>query len=140
MHTPRNIQAPYVANDFWNQWSSVNPRMALFIKVTPSENPYDPRDPIGFTSNSRDMVLPAHPDIVFKSTVGVTPSIVEHKLNDSGTLELTGIYREGIFERRDILAGRWDFASIEVFSACWDNLNLGELVHFRGNLGEFRDF
>lgn len=143
MHTPRNIQSPYVANDFWTQWGSVNPRMALFIKVTPKAF-WSGISPIGFTSNTRDMTLPAHTysgsPITFKSAVGITPSVVEQILDDPTNLEMSGIYQAGTFTQADVLAGKWDYAEIEVFSACWDNVNLGELVHFKGNLGDFKDY
>lgn len=143
MHTPRNIQAPNNANSFWTQWGSVNPRMALFIKVTPKAF-WSGVSPIGFTSNTRDMTLPAHTyggnPITFKSAVGITPSVVEQILDDPTNLEMSGIYQSGTFEQTDVLAGKWDYAEIEVFSACWDNVDLGELVHFKGNLGEFKDY
>lgn len=143
MHIPRNIQSPYTATDFWNKWSSVNPRMALFIKVTPSplsNNYASPLSVIGFTSNSRDMTLPGHAGVTFKSAVGITPSAIEMKLEEASSLEMQGMYTSGTFERNDIIGGLWDYAEIEIFSASWDNPNLGELVHFRGNLGEFKDY
>jgi len=141
-HTPRNIQSPYDANDFWDKWNSVNPRMALFIKVIPVPplEAVDPLPTIGFTSNSRDMTLPGHPGLTFRSAIGATPSIIEQKLNDAGSLEMTGIYQTGIFEREDVLSGRWDFATVEIFSACWETTGLGEFLHFKGNIGEFRDY
>ena len=141
-HIPRNIQSPYTATDFWNRWNSVNPRMALFIKVTPKDFATfsTPLDTIGFTSNTRDMELPGHSGVVFKSAVGITPSAIEQKLDESATLEMQGMYTDGTFERNDVLGGRWDFADVEVFSAPWDVPDLGELVHFKGNLSEFKDF
>ncbi|MBK8810743.1 MAG: DUF2163 domain-containing protein [Acidobacteria bacterium] len=138
-HTPRNIQAPNVAADFWTQWGSTNPRMALFVKLTPKAD-WTGVSAIGFTSNTRNMTLPGHPGVTFYSSPGITPTIVEQGLGDVANLELTGVYQTGIFERLDVIAGQWSFSEIEVFSACWNNTDLGELVHFRGNLGEFRDY
>jgi hypothetical protein len=138
-HTPRNIQAPYVAADFWEQWSSDTPRMALFIKVTP-QSFWTGASAIGFTSNTRNMTLPGHPGITFYSAPGVTPTLADQILGETSSVDFQGIYQTGIFERSDVIAGKWNFAEIEVFSACWDNTNLGELVHARGNLGEFKDY
>lgn len=139
MHTPRNIQSPYTASDFWNQWSSVTPRMALFIKVTPKAF-WSGVSALGFTSNTRDMTLPGHAGITFTSSPGITPSAVEQALDNATSLEMTGIYQSSSFTHADVMSGKWDFATVEIFSACWDNVNLGELVHFKGNLGEFKDY
>lgn len=138
MHTIRNKQGAYTDNDFWTQWSSVNPRMALFIKVTPKSF-WTGVSAVGFTSNSRDITLSWH-SMTFKSAVGINPSSVAHSLSEATQMEVTGIYQDTIFKRDDVIAGKWDYADIEVFSACWDNPSLGELVHFKGNLGEFKDY
>lgn len=139
LHSPRNIQTPYTADDFWNNWNSVNPKIALFILVTPKTF-WSGVAPVGFTSNTRDMTLPGHPGIVFKSSPAITPTAVEQILDEPENLEMTGIYQTGVFERRDVLAGKWNFATVEVFSASWGNVNLGELVHFSGNTGEVKDY
>lgn len=139
MHTPRNIQSPYTASDFWAQWSSVNPRMSVFLKITPQAF-WTGVSAIGFTSNTRDMTLPGHSGTTFKSAPGLTPSVLEQALDEAGNLELTGIYQAGSFTRADVAAGKWAYASVEVFSASWENVNLGELVHFKGNLGEVKDY
>lgn len=138
MRTPRNIQSPYTATDFWNQFTSVNPRMALFMKVTP----YLTTDlsVIGLTSNTRDMTLPGHPGITFKSAAGMMPSNAQQSINEDTTLEMTGIYSDDLFKRTDVLGGKWENARIEIFNACWDNTNLGELLIFTGFLGEVKDF
>lgn len=137
-HTPRNIQSPYTATDFWNRWSSVNPRMALFMKVSKVIGVTTVTQ--AFTSNTRDMELPGHPGITFRSAVGISPTAVQSMLNAVTTMELQGIYQSGIFERSDVIAGKWDFADVEIFSAAWDLPALGELVHFKGNLGDIKDY
>lgn len=138
-HTPRNIQAPNVAADFWAQWGSTNPRMALFVKITPKAD-WTGASAIGFTSNSRDMTLPGHPGVTFHSSPGITPTIVEQTLGETSTLELSGVYQTSIFERTDVISGKYSFATVEVFSACWDDTDLGELVHFKGTIADFKDY
>jgi hypothetical protein len=138
-HTPRNIQGSHTEADFWAQWSSVNPRITLFILVTP-QSFWTDISPIGFTSNTRDMTLPGHPGVTFKSSPGITPTVVEQVLGEAANLEMTGIYQSASFMKTDVLAGKWNFATIEIFSASWQNKDLGELVHFKGNLGEFKDY
>ena len=139
MHTIRNKQGGSTDTDFWNKWSSVNPRMAMFVKITPKPF-FTGVDPIGFTSNTRDMTLPGHGALVFKSAVGIAPSAIEQALENPTTFEVQGLYQSGLFEQDDVVRGKWDFATVEIFAACWDNTNLGELVLFKGNMGEFKDY
>lgn len=137
-HTPRNIQSPHVADDFWAQWSSVNPRMCMCVKVT-SKAEFG-SEVVAFTSNTRDMTLPGHSGVTFKASPSATPTLVEQALDEPTNMEITAIYNSDSFDQTEVLAGKWNFAEIEVFSTCWDNVNLGELLHFRGNLGEFKDY
>lgn len=139
MHTIRNKQGGNTDTDFWNKWSSVNPRMAMFVKITPKSF-FTGVDPIGFTSNTRDMTLPGHGALVFKSAVGIAPTAIEQALDNPTTFEVKGLYQSGLFEQEDVIKGKWDFATVEIFAACWDNLNLGELLLFKGNMGEFKDY
>lgn len=137
-HEPRN-QSGYVPADFWTQWGSVNPRMCLCVKVT-STAAFG-STVLGFTSNTRDMLLPVgHSGVTFKASPGMSPTVVEQSLDEPSNLEFTGVYQTGSFTQTDVIAGKWAFAEIEVFSVCWDNVNLGEFLHFKGNLGEFKDY
>lgn len=137
MHVPRNIQSPYVAADFWAKWDSVNPRMVLCVKVTSRA---DFGSAVrGFTSNTRNMTLPGHPGVTFKASPGLTPSVIEQSLDEPTNLDLSGIYNSDSFTHMQVMGGMWNFAAIEIFSVCWDNVNLGEFVHMSGNLGEFKD-
>lgn len=137
--TPRNIQMGYTATDFWNQWGSVNPRMATFVLVTP-QSFWTGQSAIGFTSNTRNMTLPGHPGITFYSTPGLSPSVIEMGLGEPVNLEMLGVYQSGLFTQTDVLAGLWDYAEYEVFVACWSNTDLGELLLDKGNLSDFKDY
>lgn len=140
MHTPRNIQSPYTSTDFWNNFSAVNPRMAVFMKVTPALNVG--LSTIGLTSNTRDMTLAGHTGITFKSAAGLMPSSFQQAMGDPTQLEMTGIFDSLLFDRDDVLAGKWENASVEIFVRSWDStaISYGELVLFKGFLGEFRDY
>jgi uncharacterized phage protein (TIGR02218 family) len=139
MHTPRNIQAPYTATDFWNNWNSVTPRMSLLIKITP-QTFWTSVSAVGLTSNTRNMTVPGHPGVTFYSTPGITPTQVEQVLDDPTNLEMTGIYQTGIFEQEDVAAGKWNFATIEVWSQSWQYPEYGELVHGKCKTGEIKDY
>lgn len=140
MHIPRFIQAGYIAADFWTQWDSDQPRMTLMVKVTPRPQFGGASAALGFTGNTRNMTLPGHSGITFKSTPAITPTLVESALDDASVMEFTGLYNADSFIHTEVLAGKWDFAEIEIFSVCWDNVNLGEFLHLRGNTGEFKDY
>jgi uncharacterized phage protein (TIGR02218 family) len=94
---------------------------------------------VGFTTNTRNMTLPGHPGVTFRATPGMTPTIIEQSLGEPTNLELSGIYTSNTFTQTDVIAGKWASAVIEVFSVCWDNVNLGELLHFKGHLAQFKD-
>ena len=139
-HVPRNVQSPYTAQDFWDRWNSVNPRMALFVKVTPRSIYAKPRmDPVGFTTNTRDMTLPAH-EITFRSAAGMIPSEMGQSFGETAVMEFQGMYASGIFTAEDVVAGVWNDAKVEIFASPWDDVNLGELVMFTGNLAEFEHY
>jgi hypothetical protein len=135
MHTPRNVQSPYTADDFWDRWNSVNPRMALFIKITPTRF-LSGAEVVGLTSNTRDIVLPGHPGLTFRSAAGMIPSEISQSFGEVPTMEFQGIYSDELFRPRQVMSGAFDDASVEIFTAPWDDPNLGELVLFTGNLAE----
>ena len=139
-HTPRNIQSGYDADDFWDNWNSTTPRIALFVKIIP-QGYFSAHDTIGLTSNTRDVVLPGHSGIVFKSAPAIMPTLVEQTLREPSNMEFTGVYSTGIFERTDVIAGKWDGAIVEIFSCSWDSTrkNYGELVWDKYNLADFKD-
>jgi len=140
-HIPRNIQAPYTEDDFWDKWSSETPRMALCIKVTPSPAFIGSAGlPVGITSNTRDMVLPGHPNLVFKSAAGMIPSEISQSFGETATMEFQGLYAANIFTPDEVLSGYWMDGFVEIFSVAWDNPNLGELVLFTGNLAEIEHY
>ena len=110
--------------------------MALFIKITPSDiygKPTD--DPIGLTSNTRDMTLPGH-SITFLSAAGMIPSEISQSFGEAATMEFQGLYSDNLFSAEDFLNGKFIDAFVEIFASPWDDVNLGELVFFTGNLAE----
>lgn len=114
--------------------------MALAIKITSkSEFGSVVR---GFTTNTRNTTLPGHVGVTFYSTPAMTPTIVEQGLDEASVLELTGVYTDSTtgFVQTDVAAGKWNNATVEVFSYCWDNTSLGELLHFKGNIAEIKDY
>ncbi|MFZ9272085.1 MAG: DUF2163 domain-containing protein [Ilumatobacteraceae bacterium] len=115
--------------------------MALFVKVTPRSIYAKPTmDPVGFTTNTRDMTLPGHSGISFKSAAGMIPSEMGQSFGETAVMEFQGMYATGIFTAEDVVAGVWNDAKVEIFASPWDDVNLGELVMFTGNLAEFEHY
>lgn len=137
MHEIRNKQGGNTDDDFWTQYGSVNPRMCLCVKIT--SRPEFGSDVVAFTSNTRDLTLPGHSGVTFRSTPGIVSTDVESALDEATNLEMTGIYNSDSFEQYEVLARKWDFAEVELFTVCWGDTDLGEFVNFAGNLGEFKD-
>lgn len=139
MNSVRNDQSGNT-NNFWTNLSSVNPRMAVFLKLTPALS--TGLTTIGLTSNTRDMTLAGHSGITFKSAPGFMPSSFEQAMDDPTMLEMTGIFDAVTFKRDDVLAGKWENASIEIFVRSWDDtaISYGELLVFKGFLGEIVDY
>lgn len=140
MYAIRNKQSPYTASDgyFWARYSSVNPRMALFVKVTPLAIFGGSSEAIGFTSSTRDMTLPGHAGMTFRAAPGISPTGVENQLDEPGNLEISGFFTAETISEAEILAGKWTFAEIEIFVACWDDTALGEWLVHKGYLGEMK--
>lgn len=138
MHAPRSIQSPYDADDFWEQWSSATPRMCVCVKVTSTAD--FGSEVRAFTSNTRSMTLAGHSGVTFKPTTAIATTLLEQALDEATNLEFRGAYHADSFVQSEVLAGKWNHAQIEVFSVSWDAPDKGELLHFKGHLGEFRDF
>jgi uncharacterized phage protein (TIGR02218 family) len=85
------------------------------------------------------MPLPEH-SIIFKSAPGITPTLIESALDEPTNLELTGIYNTDSFDHDEVMAGKWNHAEIEIFTACWGDTSLGEFLLGRLKLGEFKDY
>ena len=141
-HAVRNKQGGHVDADFWTQWDLTCPKMALCIKVTPATIYSTNLATLCFTSNSRDMTLPGHPGLTFKATPNVTPTTLETGMDEPSNINLTGIFGSTsvFFQEVDVLSGRWNYCDIEIFTACWDDTDLGEVLWHKGLLGEFKSF
>lgn len=95
---------------------------------------------LGFTSHTRDLAdLTGHPGVTFKSAQGLTPSTAEANSGLSvPNLEVDAILSAAAITESDILKGRWDYASFEVFIVNYKDLTMGDLVAHSGRFGEIK--
>jgi uncharacterized phage protein (TIGR02218 family) len=89
---------------------------------------------MGFTDHDRDITLDG---VTYKAATGFTPTATAS--DDSlavDNLDVEGMLASGSLTESDILAGKYDFAEIEVFLVNWSDLTQGKLILRTGWLGE----
>jgi uncharacterized phage protein (TIGR02218 family) len=138
-HEIRNYSGVYNSSSLLDHMAESSTTLALFGKIT--SVPYWGSESIGFTNNTRDVTLSAHDDLVFRSAPGLTPSVVEMMLGtESANMEnVLQFDVDGITEP-DIEAGKWNYASIELWLMNWNALEMGELVIASHIFGEIHNF
>jgi uncharacterized phage protein (TIGR02218 family) len=95
----------------------------------------------GFTDHDRDLDVSG---TTYRSTLGYTRSaIVTEAALNVDNLDVRGFLDPLGLSEADILAGKWDFATVNLFAVNWADLTQGTLKLRRGALGEVsvtRDF
>lgn len=86
------------------------------------------------------MTLDGHAGVTFKPTTGIDATVIEQSLDEPTQMEFSGAYHADSLTQTEVMVGKWNFADIEVFSVSWAYPDYGELLHFKGKLGEFKDY
>ena len=87
-----------------------------------------------FTDLDSDIVFAS---LTYLSIAGFTPSSVETKDNFSvDNVEVQGMFQTGYITAPDLLAGKYDFAEVEIFIVNYLDLSQGRMLLRRGRLGE----
>lgn len=89
---------------------------------------------LGFTDHDNDLLI----DVVsYKAASGFTPSAIQNTSSLSvDNLDIEGLLTSGNITEEDIMAGRYDFAEIEIFQVNYNDLSQGKIKLRRGWLGE----
>jgi uncharacterized phage protein (TIGR02218 family) len=88
----------------------------------------------GYTSHDVSLNVAG---LVYNPQSGFSTSAVETKEGLSvDNLELDALVLSVEFNEAELMAGRWDFARVEIFQVMWSNPNAGLLILRRGTLGE----
>ncbi|MDX1974479.1 MAG: DUF2163 domain-containing protein [Rickettsiales bacterium] len=89
---------------------------------------------MGFTDHDRDLVISG---LTYLAASGFTASAIENSsaLNVDN-LDIEGMLSSGTITEADILAGKYDFAAIEIFQVNYNDLTQGQIKLRRGWLGE----
>ena len=87
-----------------------------------------------FTDLDRDIIFAS---LTYLSIAGFTPSSVETKDNFSvDNVEVQGMFQTGYITAPDLLAGKYDFAEVEIFIVNYMDISQGRMLLRRGRLGE----
>lgn len=88
---------------------------------------------IGLTSHDRDLTIGG---IVYRAAPGMKPSALETSDSlDAGTMDLEGALSSMAIAARDLDAGRWDGAELELFVTDWSAPDVAPVTVARGSLG-----
>lgn len=89
---------------------------------------------LGFTDHDQDIIFET---VTYKAASGFTPSSIDSSASLSvDNLDVEGMLADASITETDILAGKYDFAEIEIFQVNYQNLPQGALKLRRGWLGE----
>lgn len=88
---------------------------------------------IGLTSHDQDLMVGG---IVYRAAPGMKPSALETSDSlDAGTMDLEGAIASDAIAARDLDAGRWDGAELELFVTDWSAADVAPVTVARGSLG-----
>lgn len=88
---------------------------------------------IGMTSHDRDLTVGG---IVYRAAPGMKPSALETSDSlDAATMDIEGAVTSDAIAARDLDAGRWDGAELELFVTDWRAPGLAPVIVAQGSLG-----
>lgn len=90
----------------------------------------------GFTSAAQDLLLSG---VTYAAATGFTPTNIETNAALSvDNLEVNSVLDASAVTEADLLAGVWDYATVEIFEVNWADLTMGVNQLRKGHLGEVR--
>ena len=88
----------------------------------------------GYTSHDQPL---EYFGLIFQPHSGFMPSAIDTKTGLSvDNMEVDALVLSAEFTEAELLAGRWDYARVEIFQVDYTNLAAGSLMLRRGTLGE----
>lgn len=89
---------------------------------------------LGFTDHVADLIISG---VTYDAATGYTPSAVQTSASlEVDNLELLGGLDETAINATDLIAGKWDFARVEIFQVNYLDLTMGTLPLRSGTLGQ----
>ncbi len=88
---------------------------------------------LGFTTHDSDLEMDG---LIFRAAPGMIPSAIERSGGfDLDSVDLAGALSSDALREEDLLAGRWDNASLKLFAVNWRAPEVDPLPLLRGTLG-----
>jgi len=88
----------------------------------------------GYTSHTRDLTFSSQ---LYKASSGYTPTAIEQSSDLAvDNLEIQGFLDNAEITEAELMAGRWDYALVEIFRVNYADLSMGKDVLKVGRLGE----
>lgn len=88
---------------------------------------------IGLTSHDRDLMVGG---LLYRAAPGMKPSALETSDSlEAATMDLEGAIASDAIAARDLDAGRWDGAELELFVTDWSAADVAPVTVARGSLG-----
>lgn len=88
----------------------------------------------GFTDYQADLVVSG---VTYAAATGFSPSAITQKGDLSvSNMNLVGFLQSPTITEADLLAGVWDFATVEIFMVNYNDLTMGTLPLRKGTLGQ----
>jgi len=103
--------------------------IATCWKVTRQDNTV-----MGFTDHSENITFDS---VLYKAATGFTPTSIQNKADFSvDNMELEGLLDSADITEADIMAGKYDFAAVEVFVVNYTDSDQGRMILKTGRTGE----
>lgn len=136
MKSSRNYSAPYTATSFKNYLADTSLTLATCWRLVAKSGKV-----VAATSHTRDLTLPAYPNVTFLTTQGVVPSAVDAEAGlSSAGLEADGIFKVDVIDEESVSNGDWDASYFEIFLINYDVPAMGEMVMFAGYIGNVKTY
>ena len=88
---------------------------------------------IGLTDHDRDLAIDG---LVHAAAPGMTPSAIKRSDGlDADTMDITGALTSAAIGARDLLAGRWDGARVQLFAVDWSGADARRVPLGEGTIG-----
>lgn len=92
---------------------------------------------LGATSHTRDLELPGHAGVVFRSSLGGAPTVIDTETgHESAGLQVESVFDDAAVTQESVDAGDWAGAKFEIFTVKPLTLPMGQLVEFSGRVGK----
>lgn len=95
---------------------------------------------IAATSHTRDLILPGHPELLFRSLGGIKSTAVDTEAGqESAGLNFLAVFDDDAITPLQLDEGDWDGARLDVYLINYKAPKMGQYVEFSGPIGGFSE-